>query len=74
MISHFRAYFPATPAKHNKFRLLLRHMAIDAVVRNRLFHLWMAFDLMTLQTVLGEYSGVLLGRVNIVASQASHGR
>ena len=51
MISDLRADFPATPAKHNEVRLLLRYMAINAIVRNRLAHLWMVLNLMTLHTV-----------------------
>ena len=73
MSSHFGAYFPAIPAKHDEVRLLFRHMAIDAVVRDLVSHLWMALDFVTVQTMLGEFSQVLLGGVNIVAGQTSHG-
>jgi hypothetical protein len=74
MISYLRAYFPAIPVKNDEAGLLLRHMAIDAVVRDLLSYLGVALDFMAVQAMFGECGQILLGRVNIVASQTSHGR
>lgn len=73
MISHFGACFPAIPVEDDEAGLLFRHMAINAVVGNLPVHLWMALNLMTLQTALGECRQIFLGGVNIVAGQTSHG-
>ena len=74
MISHLGAYLPAIPVKNDEARVLIRHMAIDAVVRDRMSYLWMALDFMTAQAMIGKCGQILLGCVNIVASQASQGR
>jgi hypothetical protein len=74
VISHYRAGVPAIPVKDDETRLLLRHMAIDAVVRNWMRHFGMALGLMTAQAMLGECSRILLRHVNIMAGQASHRR
>ena len=73
MITHLRAYFSAIPVKDDEVRLLLRHMAINAVARNRLSYLWMDLDFMAVEAMPGECRWVLLGGVNIVAGQTSHG-
>jgi hypothetical protein len=59
MISHFGACFPVIPIKDDEVRLLLRHMAINAVVRDLVPHPWMALDSMAAQAMLGECSGSL---------------
>jgi hypothetical protein len=46
MIPHLRAYFPAIPVKDDEVRLLLRHVAINAVARNWLSYLGMGLDFM----------------------------
>jgi len=74
MIAHLRAYFSAIPVKDDKVRLLLRHMAINAVARNRLSYLCMGLDFMAVEAMSGEYRWILLGGVNIMAGQTSHGR
>jgi len=74
MIAHFRAYFPAIPVKDDEVGLLFWHMAINAVVHNWLFDLWMAFGFMALQTIDGECRRIFLRRMNIVTGQTSHSR
>ena len=74
MIAHLRADLPAIPAKDDQIGLLLRHVTVNAVVRNWLFDLWMALRLVAAQTELGECGWVLLGLMNIVAGQTSHSR
>lgn len=74
MTTHFRAYSSAIPVKDDEARLLLRHVAINAIVRDLLRDLWMALDFVAVQAMLGECRWVPLRGVNIVAGQAGHGR
>ena len=73
MITYLGAYFQAIPVKDDEVRLLLRHMAINAVARNRLSYLCMGLDFMAVEAMPGEGHRILLGGVNIMAGQTSHG-
>jgi hypothetical protein len=72
VISNFGAYFPAIPAKNDEAGLLPWHVAINAITGDWPRHLWMALGFMAVQAMFGECSRILLGQMNIVASQASH--
>jgi hypothetical protein len=73
VISNFGTYFAAIPAKNDEVCLLLWHVAINAITGDWARHLWMALSFMAVQAMFGECSWILLGQMNIVASQASHG-
>jgi hypothetical protein len=73
MISYLGAYFAAIPVKNDEVRLLLWHVAINAITGDWARHFRVALAFMAAQAMFGKCDRVLLGQVNVVASQASHG-
>ena len=43
VIANFGSGFATVPVENDEVRLLLRHMAVDAVARDLFCNLWMAF-------------------------------
>jgi hypothetical protein len=76
MASHLGPGLFTIPIKNYEIRLLLRHMAINAVAGDLVVQLWEhgGFRFVATQTSSRERRQVVLWRVHVVAGQASHSR
>ena len=54
MVSYVGAYFAAIPAKNDEVRLLLWHVAIDAITSDWARHFRMALAFMAAQAMFGK--------------------
>lgn len=76
MTSHLGPGLFTIPVKNYEICLLLRHMTINAVARDLVIQLWehSGFRFVATQTTLRERCQIMLAGVNVVTSQAGHGR
>src|SRR5579864_2365906 len=74
MIPNLGFFLVAFPIEDNQIRVLLRHVAIDAVAVGLVMHFRKSIGsrFVAAQTTLGERREIVLSGVNIVTSEAGH--